>query len=458
MASLQKQTTKYKDDGPRWKIQLNHKGRRPVIRLGKMTEKSARSILTHVERLDNAAIDRQPLPRDTAEWLGSIGDDLHAKLVKAGVAEPRKAAVVAILAKFIDGYIKARTDLKERSRANLIQARNGLVNHFGESRELRTITKGEMGDWHRGIKSRLSKATCAGHVKRARMFFADARNRNLIDESPMVGIKAGSMANRDRFVYVPVETAKLVIDACPDAEWRLIFALARYAGLRVPSEIRSLDWPDIDWDQHRMIVRAIKTEHHVGGGVRTVPIVPELMTYLREVWEQAKEGARHVIVKHRGENLRTMAEKIIARAGVEQWVKIFQNLRSSCETDLTSRFPLHVACAWIGNSEAVAMQHYLQVTDRHFTEATGKGVASGVAEAAGNLRNNLDQNAENPPFSGLSRTISTPKGIRPHPRFSLENSGISRAVLRRALHRIKIASPYLFRTEIAKLRQQGGVF
>jgi len=31
--------------------------------------------------------------------------------------------------------------------------------------------------------------------------------------------------------------------------------------------------------------------------------------------------------------------------------------------------PLHVVCAWIGNSQPVAMKHYLQVTDDHFRQA-----------------------------------------------------------------------------------------
>jgi len=32
-------------------------------------------------------------------------------------------------------------------------------------------------------------------------------------------------------------------------------------------------------------------------------------------------------------------------------------------------FSLLVVCQWIGNSQPVAMKHYLQVTDEHFREA-----------------------------------------------------------------------------------------
>lgn len=54
------------------------------------------------------------------------------------------------------------------------------------------------------------------------------------------------------------------------------------------------------------------------------------------------------------------------------WPKLFQNMRSSRETDLAAVFPIHVVCAWLGNSPAVARKHYLQVTDADFEKGSGK--------------------------------------------------------------------------------------
>ena len=62
-----------------------------------------------------------------------------------------------------------------------------------------------------------------------------------------------------------------------------------------------------------------------------------------------------------------------------RWPKLFHNLRASYQTDLAERFPLHCVVEWLGNSERVAMKHYLQVTNRQFSEAAG--VAQGVAPA-----------------------------------------------------------------------------
>ena len=43
-------------------------------------------------------------------------------------------------------------------------------------------------------------------------------------------------------------------------------------------------------------------------------------------------------------------------------------------------YPAHVVVAWIGNSEAVARKHYLQVTAGHFEKAAETVVATQVAQ------------------------------------------------------------------------------
>jgi hypothetical protein len=35
--------------------------------------------------------------------------------------------------------------------------------------------------------------------------------------------------------------------ACPDAQWRLLVALARYGGVRTPSESLAIEWSHVDW-------------------------------------------------------------------------------------------------------------------------------------------------------------------------------------------------------------------
>ncbi len=192
----------------------------------------------------------------------------------------------------------------------------------------------------------------------------------------------GVQANRARDYFIKREEAAKVLKACPDSQWRLIFALSRFGGLRCPSEHLALCWSDVDWARERIRVSSPKTEHHAGGESRSIPIFPELRPYLEKVWDEAEPGVEFVITRYRSTNanLRTQLNRIIRRAGLEPWPKLFQNLRATRETELAQTFPLHVVCAWIGNSQSVVAKHYLQVTDDHFRDATKP--AADVAQKA----------------------------------------------------------------------------
>jgi hypothetical protein len=44
-------------------------------------------------------------------------------------------------------------------------------------------------------------------------------------------------------------------------------------------------------------------------------------------------------------NLRTQFERILKRAGIQPWERLFQNLRASRETEMANQYPLHVVYA-----------------------------------------------------------------------------------------------------------------
>ena len=108
-------------------------------------------------------------------------------------------------------------------------------------------------------------------------------------------------------------------------------------------------------------------------------------------------GTQHVITHYRdlNVNLRAQLERIIRRAGLEVWPKLFQNLRSTRETELTEEFPMHLLCKWIGNSQPVAAQHYLQLTDEHFDRAVS-GTVNGGARGAQNPAQKMHETTRSP--------------------------------------------------------------
>ncbi len=224
-----------------------------------------------------------------------------------------------------------------------------------------------------------------------------------------------------------------------------MFALSRYGGLRCPSEHLALRWDGIDWERGRMRVWSPKTAHHEGHESRTVPIFPELRPYLEAAWDRAEDRATFVVAgpfRSTAKNRRTQLRRIVMRAGLSPWPKPWHNLRASRQTELEESFPSHVVCAWIGNSERVAREHYLQVTESHFQKAADAPLESasqitsqhpgepGYLEPKGDEGRNgktreIAENAVIPGVlcesAGIMRGLSPPRS-RPHR--SIGNHGL----------------------------------
>jgi integrase len=201
---------------------------------------------------------------------------------------------------------------------------------------------------------------------RARQLFQAAVRHRLITRNPFAELKGVSvLANKSRDYFVTRDVADAVLEACQDNQWKLLFALSRYGGLRCPSEHLGLRWSDIDWERGRIVVRSPKTEHHEGKEHRVIPLFPELRPYLEAVRDEVGPGiavpnSAPIITRYRdvNANLRTQLLRIVAAAGLMPWPKLFQNLRASRATELAAAHPGHVAAAWLGHSTDVALRHY----------------------------------------------------------------------------------------------------
>jgi integrase len=355
-------------------------GKRQTIRLGKVPKKIAESAKLKIESLVAARIAGHPLDAQTAGWLGEIGESIHERLAKAGLVEPRdKAAGVAwTLGSFLEHYFATLGEQKRMTALNYGRARRLLEEFFGKGRRLDSIHEGDADEYRAWLlaptkdRKAFAPASAAVDLRRARQFFKAAVRRRLIDSNPFADVRCGSQANPTRSHFVSQETVETVIAACPDHDWRLIFAFARYAGLRIPSELDELKWSDVNWERNRITVTVPK-KAHLGSGhaTRIVPIFAELRPYLEAAFDAAEPGAVYVVPRARGgRNLRRYAEQLLDRASVAKWPKLFHNLRASRETELLAAHPAHVVFSWIGHTAAVARSHYLQVTDADFDRAS----------------------------------------------------------------------------------------
>jgi len=394
-------------------------GKQQSLRLGKCSERAATNALAGFERVLEAHRVGSTIHPDGVRWLEAIDDRLHARVVRLGLGvEPRKAADVVTLGGLLAAFF-ASVNVKPATRVRMEQAETALVDYFTEARDVETIAEADADEWRASLtKAGYAPATISRTVLYARQVFRWAMRRGMASGNPFAELKAGSQTNTARAVFVSRETIAKVIDAAPDAEWRLLIALSRFGGLRVPSEALALRWSDVDWEHNRLTVRSPKTEHHEGKGERIIPLFPEIREHLQVVFDAAPVGSVNVIGRYReGANLNPHFRRIIKRAGLTPWDRTWHNLRASRQTELAATFPLHTVCAWIGNTKAIAAGHYLQVTDADWTRATGaaggcgeSGAKSGALPTqnaaqhpAAPLRGDSRESSESPCFAGVSQ-------------------------------------------------------
>ena len=133
-------------------------------------------------------------------------------------------------------------------------------------------------------------------------------------------------------------------------------------------------------------------------GLRFVPMLPEVRKALTEARDAARDGAVRCIEEYpeNTANLRQQFERIIKKAHVEPWPRLFHNLRASCRTELQESLPDHVLNSWLGQSSRVAETHYLTVHQEHWDRAlilspTGPLTRPLVPAISGNVSNHHEE-------------------------------------------------------------------
>jgi integrase len=356
---------------------LTPDGRRRPVRLGKVGRQRAERIRGNISELE-AAARRGIEPTAAARaWLLGIKGELRERLASAGLCESAELHDVT-LGDFAATWLamKGKT-VKSQTLVRVTQGVTTLKEYFTADRKLASIKAGDADEWRAWAlgerKRRLAEATLRKRTSDARELFAFAiRKGAYTSDNPFGHLPAANVVNKARSHYIDEPTAYRVLDALqgagsvPTWELRLLFGLARWGGMRVPSEPTAVRWTDVDFDAGSIRVDSPKT------GVRIVPMFPELRPLLMDAFEQTEPGQAHVLPSLQRLTVTALRKHLhaaIRRAGMVEWPKLWINLRASRETDLGDRFPLQAVVAWIGNSERVAAKHYLQVTDQHFEAA-----------------------------------------------------------------------------------------
>lgn len=341
-------------------------GKRCAVRLSsKYDERTAREVLDGIERLLYAKENGRPPEKRVTAWGKSLTPELRTKLQKAGLVEGKNTRT---LGELWDGFFAAPSNRKGSTRRCYTTAKNRFFDYFDRLAPIESLTEGDTEAWKEVLKKTYSSATVCGQITKVKTVFRWAVKNRLLESNPFENLKRGSFVNKAREHYVTMDDYRKLLDACPDQTWRTIVALTRIGGLRNPSETLRLRWEHVDFEKKTVIVSSSKTERYEGKGSRKIPLFPEL----REELTATKQEGPFVISRWRDteSNMRTTFEKIVFRAGLEPWERLFQNLRASRSKELFSKYPSHVAAEWMGQSIRTATDHYLSARPEDFDKAT----------------------------------------------------------------------------------------
>lgn len=344
--------------------------------LGRVTKRQAEMVLRHVESLVASRAAGLPLDESSAKWLTKVGDRLLGGLERAGLVEGG-----ARLGAVVERYkAMKRKAVKPSTMARLEQAMRAVVDELGEGRRMAAVTEAEAIDLRaKMIERGLAEATIRKQCQDMRGLWDYAVKAKLVTENPFVAVPVSAVAREDH-VHVDRAASLAVLDELPNARWRALWALARWGGLRVPSEPRELKIGDVvlrgaaEEGLPTMTVTDVKRSRGKATTQRTrvVPLFEEVEGPLAAAIAELPAGEERVfpwLVGMQGDSVRKPLIKAIKRAGLTVWPDLWRNVRSTRERELHDYLPADVASTIMGNTEAVAKRHYLRMTEANLRRA-----------------------------------------------------------------------------------------
>jgi integrase len=348
-----------------WILDISYGGKRPRFRLGSIAKRSAESIEAHITALIEAKRAGDAVPARTEAWLQECDTRIRDRLEKLGLVKTIRVSKQVTLGEHVDQYVKCSTS-KLSTKISYQQTIAKLLSHFGTAKLLTEIDALGIDQWVAGLwADGNARATVGKHVKNAKAIFNCATRWEYLDESPMKQVPKLSQANPANSHYVEDSVFRQVLNHETNPVVQAVMALARYCGLRIPSEVKELTWGDVDLGRARLRVVASKTANKPKHHVRHVPIPKIVGATLRALPQGGRADLvfpRLVSAQYLGRRLKAICKRL----HVPMWPRAAQNLRASCAIDYARLVSPPVAAQFMGHSMLVAETHYVSPQQSDF--------------------------------------------------------------------------------------------
>lgn len=392
-------------------------GKTFVCWIGPLTVRQQREYERHVSAVIDAYRVGASADVESIKWFDSVPARIRDRFVSWGMLPAMQRRALVQEQRTVGGWTRLYIDELPgvaRTKNNYEQARTWLLKAIDAKRDIASITTGEMRRFQSSM-SGLALSSRNKHLQRVKTMLAGACEDGLIAISPASGVKeerSVKRIDRSRQYFVDATDTQKVLAKLPDTNWRLIFALMRFQGLR-RHEVFAIDWSNIDWQTNELTIPAdTKT------GWRSMPIFPETLEYLRDAFETAKPGEKLVRWSGSQDSLTELLKKRVRAILGKCWPKACQQLRSTRRTELDALFPSYVVNEWLGHDTKTAERHYQQVTPEHLSRASGLQTLAidegaicampGAMESHRTGENSRTERSKNPIKTRVFYAFSTP--------------------------------------------------
>jgi site-specific recombinase XerD len=342
----------YKTSQGNWQLNFSENGIQKTLYLGtKFTAASSERVARLVTEIIACRDRGDSLPVDLLYRINELSPRVRHSLERFGLVTNRFGMT---LKELFESHEKTKERRKKKTILHYRRWYRRLSQFFGSDTKVSSITKDEAIKFADYSEDILSPCTVYRGLGSCRTIFSYAVELGVILSDPFATIYRGERTNEVRQYYVDRPTIDKVLSACTDDFERLVVVLARYGGLRIPSEIRKLRFGDFT-DTLIKIHKDTKT------GARDVPLFREV----KEIFSRLSGESDDLVFS--GMLLKdwgawTMLANTIEKAGLTRWPKLYVNLRSSCITDLCDfGYSEKTLDAIFGNSTEVRKSHYIQL-------------------------------------------------------------------------------------------------
>lgn len=309
---------------------------------------------------------------DTFKARGEVLTWLAANVKGADALAEREAAgpsFSSLADEWLDG-VRSGAVGRRRGRSGIGYSPTTLQ---GYVRSLRYVLAPEFGarpasevedrEWQMWVdrlsREGLSRSRIANHLAVARAIYGWAcrPTPRLVERNPLLGIELPPNDEKPRTRVADAEEAAALLSVLPAADV-VPYALAFYAGLR-RAEIHRLEWPDVELEGYRIVVRKAKSAAGTG---RRPPIAEPLRPILRSEFmrQGRRENAAVSAVSVMSGKIAERARKHWAAAGLEP-ITLHECRHTYASFLMAAGYTLRELMEYMGHSSLQATERYVKL-------------------------------------------------------------------------------------------------